>query len=47
VFGTAVLPPELAEVVPPLPPCPPLFVVVEFEHAASTKAADRKNARGE
>jgi hypothetical protein len=43
----AVLPPELAEDVPPLAPpvCAASFVVDELEHAANTTAADRKNAR--
>jgi hypothetical protein len=44
----AVFPPELGEVVPPIPPkVPPgLFVVEELdEHAASATVADRTNAR--
>ena len=46
--GIRVSPPELGEVVPPLPPkVPPvLFVVEELdEHAANATAADRTNAR--
>jgi hypothetical protein len=41
------LPPEIAEIAPPLPPavCAPSFVVDELEHAAKVTAVDRTNAR--